>query len=221
MEPYEQVRSRISLIKNFEIGMFLKAAYLLGAQGCELTGKPNSYEDATSIYGPRGTDVSKVTLKLKDNSDIIIGLFRLQNLQNSKRDVLSSRIVALPLSNSSDDWTEELFSFFESKGNEYVFQFPLQNVGNYITKTEKIFGGLTFQTRTYKYGKFLICDSHRRLIKIHHLPILRSYELADKYGFDSSDLMLYTGINYSKMELKNRNFDNQNWCNYIQKLMEK
>ncbi len=62
-KPYEEVRYRIEQVKNREIRMYLKAIYLLAAEGCELTGKLDSgascyHRIKKIVYGPKGTDVS-------------------------------------------------------------------------------------------------------------------------------------------------------------------
>jgi hypothetical protein len=229
MEPFEIVRSRIESVKSNEIRIFLKAAYLLAAQGYELTGKLDSrtgklQRKPDTVYGPRGSDVTKMRIDLKDNGTAEIALFR---IRSSRRNVISHRTIALPILNG-DLWAEELYSFFLSRNNQYVFPFNRQKVWHYITYKERVFDELTFQTRAYKYdnmsGEQVMSLAHPRLVKIHHLPILRSYELTDKYGFDSKDIQMYYGsasLRKSLPALTKGIFENPNWHKYIIKLLKK
>jgi hypothetical protein len=226
METYETVRHRIESVKNIEIRMFLKAAYLLGAQGYELTGLLDSptgtlHRKPNIVYGPKGSDVSKVTIIVSVDFKVEVALFR---IRSSGIKVVPVRIIALPIFDKYDPWNRELYAFFLSKGDDYVFQFNRQKVWSYITNQDPIFDGLTFLTRAYKYGDQLMCLSHPRLVKIHHLPILRSYELTDKYGFDLEERKLYYGSVMLKngfSSLTGASAENQGWHKYIQKLLSK
>jgi hypothetical protein len=219
---FEKARNCIDAVKDVEIRMFLKAAYLLAAQGCELAGKldsptGNRQKKPDKVYGPKGSDASLLTISDSKGTKISVVLFK---IQSARLNTIPIRLVALPISKEVDPWAEELYNFFLSKDKEYVFQFNRQRVWYYLTRKDRVFDGLFFKTRTYNWsnkdGEELTCFAHLRLLKIHHLQILRSYELTDKFGFNSDDLALYLGSKMSPTGFGT--LTNQNWHKYIHKL---
>jgi hypothetical protein len=233
--PYEEARNRIEQVEDQEMKMYLKAVYLLAAEGSELTGMPDSgasgfHRTRKIVYGPRGTDVScsfiegsrlgkatNTNLSLK----FPIALFKVksarQDLEDDAR--IPFRIVALPMSEQIDPWVRELYDFFRAKGDEYVFPFNRHKAWRYIT-SHHVFEGLTYRIREYKYARnnlvqFLVFQ-HVRKVKLLGLRRLRIYEFIDKYNFDGADLEIYSGIN-SKKGKTNPILD-QDWHRYIHKL---
>jgi hypothetical protein len=62
MTIFDEVRTCIEEVEDSQIRMFLKAIYLLGSAPVELAGE--SSPGTKIVYGPRGRDVSTVTISL-------------------------------------------------------------------------------------------------------------------------------------------------------------
>jgi hypothetical protein len=235
-KPYEEARRRIEQVKNQEIRMYLKAVYLLGTEGCELTGKVDScslHVGKNIMYGPKGTDVSCCEIEIgigerqggSQSSKTSIALFRVKTARKTNDNQVTFRTIALPISENFDPWVKELYNYFLERGNNQVFPFNRQKVWDYIT-THQTFDGLYYRIREYRFSPNsdlkspkLTCQKHRRLLKLVGLRRLRTYELIDKYNFDCQDLEIYPAINnMTNNQLKQTQIDKQDWHRYIHKL---
>jgi hypothetical protein len=204
------------------------------------------------IYGPKGTDVSeaivdldqpefnladvikfsnllrskefKVEQVIHDISKVSIALFNVtrskQKLEDGNKP--SQQIVALPLSRDFEPWTKELFDFFKSKNNDYVFPFNRTYAYNYV-KSNKIFKDCLYTIREYRISRentLLQVNEHTRKLYLDGLRYLRQDELREKYGFDWVDLESYTGLKFSDSTRSRRrgDFIREDWRRYIKKL---
>ncbi|MCW4015099.1 MAG: hypothetical protein NWF06_01895, partial [Candidatus Bathyarchaeota archaeon] len=226
----DEVRQRIESCNDVEIRMFLKCAYLFGARAVELCGRRCSGEKDL-VYGPKGTDCwtdkteapdipAKETLRiiikamsepkqaLKDieerTKDVPVALFRI-SIAKQKLDEgepAPHRIVALPLVDEYEPWAREVYEYFKSKGDDYVFPFNRAYVWGYLTHKQKLFKGLTYRIKKYNYIQvgepvFKVL-SHPRALKIHGLRHIRTDELVARFGFDGIDMMAIIGWKQGK-----------------------
>jgi len=218
-----EIRQRIESCADPEIKMYLKATFLFGARAVELCGKRCSGEKAI-VYGPKGTDawttkteppdipskdLAKIlitaisdkdeALKMVDRltKDVPVALFRIK-IAKQKLDEgedAPHRIIGLPL--EYDSWVKEVYDYFKSKGEDYVFPFNRAYVWGYISNKQRIFEGLTYKIKKYNYlrtGKpvYKILP-HPRQLKIHGLRHIRTDELISRYHFDGFDMVAFVG----------------------------
>jgi hypothetical protein len=216
------VRKRVEKVQREDIRIFLQSLYLLGAaRSYELTGRncPNDSTHKKVIYGPRGTDATETiyqpteltatqaALIISGQIDpkqalqpVKIALFRVSiaKRQLGEDEQTKSRLVALPLDERFEPWTQPIYKYFKTKGSDYVFPFTRQEAWRWITKKEPIFKGLTYPIQTYRVKKTgetekTIIAMHPRKFKLHALRHLRVNELIENYEFDGLDYAAYVG----------------------------
>jgi len=219
----DTVRQRIESCNDPEIKMYLKATFLFGARAVELCGKRCSGEKDI-VYGPRGSDawttkteppdipskdLAKIlitamsdkdeALKMVDKltKDVPVALFRIK-IAKQKLDEGEDapyRIIGLPL--EYDPWVKEVYNYFKSKGDDYVFPFNRAYVWGYISNKQRIFEGLTYKIKKYNYlrtGKPVYkVLPHPRRLKIHGLRHIRTDELISRFNFDGFDMVAFVG----------------------------
>jgi hypothetical protein len=219
----DEVRQRIESCADPEIKMYLKATFLFGARAVELCGKRCSGEKGL-VYGPKGNDAwttkteppdipskdlakilitamsdKEAALKMVDKltKDVPVALFRIK-IAKQKLDEGEDapyRIIGLPF--EYDPWVKEVYDYFKSKGEDYVFPFNRAYVWGYISNKQRIFDGLTYKIKKYNYlrtGKpvYKILP-HPRQLKIHGLRHIRTDELISRYHFDGFDMVAFIG----------------------------
>ena len=123
LPPFMKVRNVIEQIENYELQMFFKAQYLLGARASELTGKTHPSDKVDEPLGPKSSDVSEF---FDAKHKIQVFLFTIKD-ERPKIGEPIERIIALP--RDGDTWAYELFKHFkETKDNEFVFPYSRQLV---------------------------------------------------------------------------------------------
>jgi hypothetical protein len=164
------------------------AAYLFCARISELVAYA-SPSDTTTARGPKGTDV-RVDSYTIGPLEVNVAIFR---ISTAKRGGIQ-RLIALPLDREYEPWTESLYTYWKSCGDNHVFPFTRQHVWKHAKET---FNGLYYQIdqyRIFENGKLKkIVDPHLRPFRLHALRHLRTAELVEYYGFDGIDLSIYGG----------------------------
>jgi hypothetical protein len=234
---YIEARDRIEQIKDKDIKMFLKATYLLAADGCELTGQLESgsasyHRNRKIIYGPRGCDIfcelidapqiklqnQELTTKSSRSLPLKIPVV-LFNIKTARQTLDSDenvpiRIIALPLSEQFDPWAKELYDFFKERGKDYIFPFNRQKVWRYVT-VNRVFAGLNYRIRKYIYSnKRPISDLPNNFVVFSHQRKLKMSGLRDLRTYELIDKYSFDGAD---LEIYTSPRDKKNIGNRINK----
>ena len=174
---YNKVRNVLEHIENYELQMFFKAQYLLGARVTELTGKKHPSDKNKEPLGPKSSDASE---EFYEKLQIPILLFTIKNERPKDGDP-PFRLIALP--RDGDPWAYQLYKHFrETKDNDFVFPYSRQLIITTI-KENGLFNDLKINLNGTE--KVLPNDKLRKV---------RREELRKKYDFRRDDLEAY-GIN--------------------------
>lgn len=166
LEEYPEPVGRMALIYTYETASRLS----------EVCGK----------YAIKGSDCSTTSISISGERVNIV----LFTIQTAKRHGIQ-RIVALPLDQKYDKWSQELREYFLASGNQKAFQFCYKTLENYATKC---FQGLTYPIMPYldredeKRIQF-----HDRKAVVHYLRHARLTELTNVYGFNSDERHVFAG----------------------------
>ena len=205
---YTKVRNIIEQVENYNLRMFFKAQYLLGARASELTGKiyPSDKHEHKEPIGPKSSDVAEGFF---EKYNIPIFLFTIR-IERGKWDDPNERIIALP--KDGDFWAYELYNHFkETKYNEFVFPFPRQVVFSTIRETG-IFNDLKYNVNASSKQKPFTNDKLRKV---------RLFELRDKYHFTRDEEEAYgiTKLHETSIGIETKSLINK-WNIYIGKLYD-
>lgn len=187
----ELIRQRIDSVNKDEIRICLKCAYLFTARISELISTA-SPKDTTTPRGPKGTDVRLDTFELGPLKEDV-AIFKIKTAKRGGKE----RLIALPLNKQYEPWTEEVYEYYQSTGNDSVFPFTRQKAWQY---SKNAFEGLTYPIERYFIIKKTLevikkheIPSHIKPFRLHALRHLRTTELIEIYGFDGVDLSIYGG----------------------------
>jgi hypothetical protein len=107
------------------------------------------------------------------------------------------RLVALPLPEKYEPWTQDIYNYFHDAGDDFVFPWNRQTIWHYITNVQPIFSGLQYRIKKYNFMKTGLPSykvlSHNRPFKLHALRHVRTDELISRFHFDGIDLGAYVG----------------------------
>jgi hypothetical protein len=201
---YGQVRKIIEGVEYYQLRMFLKTQYLLGAYISELAGKV--YPSESKLHqelGPIGKDAWEETFYGK--TEIPVFCFKIKTLRKRWNED-EYRTIALP-KEIDDPWVEEVFNYFEKADKNHVFPYERQNIG--YTIKSKIFSNLKYEGKPFGNN---------------HLRYVRKKELKDRYGFGNEDLEAYGLIKIHLTRIHDSEdlpLNNKRWETYIMKLYPK
>lgn len=234
----ELVRERINQVDSKSMSVFLKLSYLLGSRVGELTGRmcPKDNQNGKTIrkpvvYGPRGTDVSREDFNCQK---AVVFDIKIEKKKFNLTEEIPHRFVAIPLNSKYEPWTQEIYEYFNKKGEDFVFPFTRQYIWRYI-KLNKVFDGLGYPVERYDVWEDgeIVRSSPRKIndFGLHGMRHVRTKELSEVFQFNGLDLMAYIG--WSARSAVNETGDiippsvevymdiYTNWRRYFPKLLKK
>ncbi|MGD0406920.1 MAG: hypothetical protein ABSB10_09760 [Candidatus Bathyarchaeia archaeon] len=201
---YNKVRNVLEHIENYELQMFFKAQYLLGARVTELTGKVHPSDKHKEPLGPKSSDASE---DFYEKLEIPILLFTIKN-ERAKQGDPPFRIIALP--KDGDPWGYQLYKHFkETKDNDFVFPYTRQLVYSTI-RDNGIFNDL----------KININGTEEKVFPNDKLRKVRREELRKKYDFKRDDLEAYGITKFHDTTSDDMKSLMNKWDTYIDKLYD-
>lgn len=247
------IRKALEEVNREDMQMFLKAVYLTASLPLELAGELTStdrqYGKFTKPIGPKGNDItfSEVELPNQSLQDVLSLLEKMKmkeidieqaeqrlrkkirvaifKIKLAKKDVESYKLVALPISNEYEPWTEQLCKYYEKKGNDLVFPFNRQDVWEHIYRKNKVFTNLSYTvvkyTRTTPDRFSVKLPSHTHRFGMQALRVVRTNELVHKYSFDPLELAMFVGLAFRLTNMPIRleiPRTSDYWTRYIKKL---
>lgn len=143
------------------------------------------------------------------------------------------RLVALPLDKRYDPWAQDLVDWFHDKGDHVAFDLSRQDNWDLITHKYRIFDGLFYTIKKYRYSTVTgvvkedkSCLAHPRLFKGHGIRHVRTDMLIKYRKFDGFDLGALVGwsmgssskVSQAPAQASNYAEIREAWPRYIHKL---
>lgn len=190
--------------------ILIKMLYLMAARICEVITKASAYDLAHNLSKPYGRQVAVKTIpnfKTKDWNTEPIAVFKIPVAKRKKNPIVKS--IALPCDPKYEPWTIDLLRW-ALKHHTRNLAFPLSRwtVWNIVNKNLKPL----LKPMKEAHGKKIL--NPWRHLRLTHL--------VDEYGFDSYDLVIYSGWTYRHAFQTAGQLDSYihlDWRRYIEKLL--
>lgn len=213
----EAVRQRIGSVGKEDIRHCLMAAYLLGGRISELISKAAPRDTTTA----RGGQIQVAIRRYKRRK---AATFKILTAKRKKGELEKARIIALPLHESYEPWSQSLFEYMQEREGA-VFPFTRQRMWR---ASKKVFAGFTYPIEGYKLKKngdaeLVNVQAHYRNFRLHALRHIRASELVEIYGFNGIDLAVFMGWTLKKIGAPSviSRYLSLSWQTYFPKLLKK